>query len=260
MCFSASRRRRAESFLYRRVSAPLLRFALRKRCGGLSRFALRKRCGGLSRFALGKSPGAGFRALLWRSPAGHTFALCSGEVHRAAGLSDFALAKSAVRVDFQTLLWKSPSGRWTFGLCSGEVRRRGGLSDFALAKSKPGGRLLRFALGKSTGAVRLSRFALAKRRRATLSRFALAKSPAGPFPALLWESASFVIRAYVVFDRQGGCESLGPHAGDRAPLSREIPTISRVGVSDRPDTQKSRPGGRRRRSHEYESEHAADAD
>ena len=145
------------------------------RGGTLLRFALRKRCGGLSRFALGKSPGAGFRALLWRSPAGHTFALCSGEVHRAAGLSDFALAKSAVRVDFQTLLWKSPSGRWTFGLCSGEVRRRGGLSDFALAKSKPGGRLLRFALGKSTGSV--------------VFRALLWRSAAGPhFPALLWRS------------------------------------------------------------------------
>ena len=179
MCFSASRRRRAESFLYRRVSAPLSRFALGKfpgpRGGHTSPLCSAKAvwrafalCSGkvagrgLSRFALAKPGGPHFRALLWRSPpGGRTFGLCSGEVRCAGGLSDFALAKSSGRVDFRTLLWRSPAARWTFGLCSDEVQAR--RSAFALCS------------GKVNWRGRLSRFALAKLRRATLSRFALAK-------------------------------------------------------------------------------------
>lgn len=164
MCFSATRRGPPKSFLYRRVSAPLSRFALGKfpgpRGGHTSplcsakalwrAFALcSEEVAGrwLSRFALAKPGGPHFLALLWRSPpGGRTFGLCSGEVRWRGGLSDFALEKSVGAVDFSALLWRSPSARWTFPLCSGEVAGRG-----------------------------LSRFALEKRRRATLSRFALAK-------------------------------------------------------------------------------------
>ena len=162
MCFSASRRRRAESFLYRRVSAPLSRFALGKfpgpRGGHTSPLCSAKAvwrafalCSGkvagrgLSRFALAKPGGPHFRALLWRSPpGGRTFGLCSGEVRCAGGLSDFALEKSVGRVDFRTLLWRSPSARWTFGLCSGEVQAR--RSAFALCSGKVNGRGPSFAL------------------------------------------------------------------------------------------------------------------
>ena len=154
MCFSATRRGPAESFLYRRVSAPLSRFALGKfpgpRGGHTSPLCSAKAvwrafalCSGkvagrgLSRFALAKSTGRqDFRTLLWRSPlCGWTFRLCSGKVRRAGGRSDFALAKSVGAVDFRTLLWRSPSpavgfcallwesqrARSAFALCSGEA-------------------------------------------------------------------------------------------------------------------------------------------
>ncbi len=153
MCFSASRRRRAESFLYRRISAPLSRFALGKFSG--------PRGGAHFSALLCESGVAGFRALLWESRRARAFALCSGEARRAT-LSRFALAKSTGRQDFRTLLWRSPLCGWTFRLCSGKVRRAGGLSDFALAKS--------------VGAVDF---------RTLLWR---SPSPAVGFCALLWES------------------------------------------------------------------------
>ena len=181
---------------------------------------------GLFDFALPKSTDVqDFRTLLWLIPPAHwTFGLCSAEVHRRAGLSDFALAKSTGVLDFQTLLWRSPRARWTFGLRSAEVHQRGGLFDFALAKFTG---VQDFPLPKSTGAE--------------------------DFCALLCRSMSFALR-------EGGCASLRPP--DRRPrpsLLLKSDKFGGGGISP-PGHKKSRPYGRRRRSYEYESEHAADAD
>ena len=56
--------------------------------------------------------------------------------------------------------------------------------------------------------------------------------------------------------REGVVRSLGVPGGDRAPLTREFPTNSGVGVSARLDIKKAAPKDGRRRNREYESEHA----
>lgn len=150
----------------------------------------------LSRFALGKFPGSrgGHTSPLcsakglWRA-----FALCSGKA-AGRGLSRFALAKPG-GPHFPALLWQSPPSDRTFGLCSGEVRWRGGLSDFALAKS-----------GDAVDFPTL----LWKSQRAR-SAFALCSGEARAhrFSALLCETDKAEITPGVVFDKGGGCESLG---------------------------------------------------
>ena len=138
--------------------------------------------------------------------AGHTAALCCAKVR--AVLLHFVARKSAGR--FSTLLCESPSG--TSPLCSAKVRR--GLFHFALLKSagrffallceSPGGTLLRFALRKSC---------------ARLRRFALVKSVPG--------------------EGVGGFPGVRP--GDRAPLMREFPTNSGVGISPLAHNKKTVP-------------------
>ena len=164
---------------------------------------------------------AGFRALLWESRRARAFALCSGEARRAT-LSRFALAKSTGRQDFRTLLWRSPLCGWTFRLCSGKVRRAGGLSDFALAKSvgavdfptllcrSPAARWT-FRLCSGEVPARRSAFPLCSGEAPAGPTFPLCSGEAGAhrFSALLCETDKAAITSRVVFDRQGGCESLG---------------------------------------------------
>lgn len=72
-----------------------------------------------------------------------------------------------------------------------------------------------------SGRAALLRFAVKKSRAGTVHRFALAKSPGGsvcPLPGL-------------GVPTQGGVRSPCVPGGDRAPLTREFPTNSGVGVS-----------------------------
>ena len=133
-----------------------------------------------------KAPADPFRALLCesrRAGAGATllrFALRN----RCAGLSRFALGKSPAGASLLCSA-KGPGGPHFPALLW-----RSPVAGFrALLWESRRATLLRFALAKSQRCGRLSCFALAKSDgRGRLSRFALKKSACPRFPALLWRS------------------------------------------------------------------------
>ena len=137
----------------------------------------------------------------------------------------FVVRKS--RRDFFTLLCESPGG--TSPLCSAKVPAE--LLHFVVRKSR---RDFSTSLCESV---------------ADFSAL-LRESPVPDFATLLYESP---------VPGEGVGKSLCVPGGDRAPLSREFPTNSGVGVSARPDNKKP-PKGRQRRNYEYEPEHADHAD